>query len=380
MSLILSNGIVQSNTTVNARIPKNLLFTYMPHYTSVYRYNIGLQNYINTYDDYDANQTNNPLGKALGKQYSDVFGTGGINVVANDFNSGSIQEPTLTVYNDTESLYNYKAYESVEYVIGFWVRINRFPTKNLVPDTFSSIRKKRINLIRMIYGTDNNGFDQNNISGMIEFGALAPHYIHNGSMLYRNLYSPFSFSCTITYPNNIVNNIVDPSGTPRTFSYYTNFEFNLNTWYFVQIKLMTEDSFENSPLIINTSMYVNNIQKNIMGHPSKIVSNHGSGSSAQNNKRKSSRFENQVATGPGYVTKDGYPVYNNSEYIRDYYRFPYLTYLNHISFSPVWSRGYLGRKDSSYMTGVGSGVDFGQFYIYNTYDTTLYNTHKGLYI
>ena len=385
MTLIVKNGKVQSNTVVNARIPKGLYFTYMPNFTSTSSYNIGMQNFENTYDEVDTNQTNKPLGKVIGKRYTSTYGPGGIYSQYDDLASPSFT-PTLQIYNDTENLYNYSD-DSPEYIVGFWVKINSFPTRVLETGMHGAIRKKRVNLIRMIYGSDGSGFDSSNIGGMLEFGAMAPHYIHNDSPDYYFQYSPFSFSCTVTFPSNNATTI-NGNYAPRCYSWYTNFEFSLGTWYFVQLRFRSgADNLIQYPLEVTAMMYVNNVQKNLMSHKSKVVSNRGSGSQTQANIRASSRYMDQVATGPGYKTKSGSDITYALESPYQFNAFPDLRNLNHISFSPVWTTPGLGNRNSTQMTGVGSGIDFGQFYIYNTYDINpftgysniIYNTHKRLY-
>lgn len=308
--------------------------------------------------------------------------------------SGSYQGvPVLSLQNIASSVYNLNTANTSVYTISLWVKVVQFPTKYSNtrsqkhqsdpdrPGTSGLVTKsKRAGLARFDYSYSGTG---NQYNGYIQFGAMAPYYKNaSGTPNYKSTFSPISFGaaiCCAKYQTSV----------------YTDYKFNLNEWYLITIQLQSNSNFASGGQTLNVKMFVNNSQENIaqcLGIAWK--QNAKSGSTGHSKIKRAQGF---VAGQPGfYNCATGGTVSNASSQSITYNYFMNLARLNCISYSPILQ---FGGQGVSYIEGnngtntpgqsavghsstfqVGSSINFGQTYIYNTaFNSSLYTQFKSLY-
>jgi len=309
------------------------------------------------------------------------------------YSSGSYQGvPVLSLQNIASSVYNLNTANTSVYTISLWVKIVQFPTKygstrsyrhQQTPDIPGNsgfvTKSKRAGLARFDYSYSGTGEQYN---GYIQFGAMAPYYKNaSGVTNYRSEFDPISFGATICcryYQTSV----------------YTDYKFNLNEWYLLTIQLQSNSiSFASTIQDINVKMFVNNSQENIAQCAGIAWNQKTKSGSTGHSKVK--REQGLVAGQPGfYNCATGGTVENASSQSILYYYFMNLARLNCISYSPMLQFGgitynynqnnttpsLIGQIRGSNFFQVGSSINFGQTYIYNTtFNSSLYTQFNSLY-
>ena len=305
--------------------------------------------------------------------------------------------PVLSLQNIASSVYNLTTASTNTYTVSLWVKVVQFPTKygntrsylHQVdpnrPGTSGLVTKsKRAALARFDYSYSGTGTQYN---GFIQFGAMAPYYKNaSGTPNYKSIFSPISFGAAICCRH-------------YQASVYTDYKFNLNQWYLLTIQLQSNSTFASSTQTLDVKMFVNNSQENIakclgiawQQNKGIIRDSNGDYLRLQNAKRKTGL----VAGQPGfYNCSTGGTVSNASSQSITYNYFMNLSRLNCISYSPILTFGggiyhnvnngnatpYQFGGYGSNLCQVGSSINFGQTYIYNTaFNSSLYTQFKGLY-
>jgi len=300
--------------------------------------------------------------------------------------SGSYQgTPELSLQNIASSVYNLNTSSTSTYTVSLWVKVVQFPTK--YQNTLSyqrsdgdTTKSKRAALAKFDYSYSGTGTQYN---GFIQFGAMAPYYKNaSGTPNYKSVFSPISFGaaiCCAKYQTSV----------------YTDYKFNLNQWYLLTIQLQSNSTFASSAQTLNVKMFVNNSQENIAQCLGIAWKQNASFGSTGHSKIK--RAEGYVAGQPGfYNCATGGTVSNASSQSITYNYFMNLSRLNCISYSPILQFGYQGvgaiggnngtNTPVQSTTGhnstfqVGSSINFGQTYIYNTaFNSSLYTQFNSLY-
>jgi hypothetical protein len=340
----------------------NLLFTFQPGQTTSFG------NFTSSL----APDTSVNRGAAIGprrvnEDYGNVYDD-------NQYYFHHDQVSVIEIQNLTNSVYQLNTAATTTYTISLWVKIVSFPTKydgtkGKTRNSYQSTKSKRAALARFNYTTDGNP------NGQIEFGAMAPYYTDDNDALYKSVFEPISFGVSIkSYSNDKI----------WVESVYTDYKFNLNKWYLVTIQL---DSNSNMSVLTNQTMnkkiFVNGIQENVAYYGGipwnyRSSSNNTDGTSIQSRRKRGA-----VAGGPGFYNCYSRGVVNNFPSVLTTFRhFFNLANLNYISFSPI--KKFIGDGSSkmpkSFFPYKGSGINFGQTYIYNKqYDNTLYTNFKSLY-
>jgi len=291
--------------------------------------------------------------------------------------------PFMEIQNIPGSIYTVNTAATTIYTISLWVRIVSFPTKYdrtkaVNRGNTNTTKTKRASLARFNFSSS-NWWKQ----GWIEFGAMAPYYLNNNNIKnYKSIFTPISFGAAI-------------SGPKKIYSVYTDYKFNLNQWYLVTYQIQSNDNFSNLVAqSITAKIFVNEIQENIAACNGIAWRQ----SHRQNTSRTATtvpkRKRGAVAAQPGFLNRATGGVVPNfssqSIYLKS---FPDLTNLNYISYSPIKTFGssYFrakngvtnpsnvgGRSTTQYQ--IGSGINFGQTYIYNTaFDPNIYTQFKTLY-
>ena len=295
--------------------------------------------------------------------------------------------PTLSLQNITSSVYNLNTASTNTYTVSLWVKVVQFPTKysgtaaynNDPGDPEFVTKSKRAALAKFDYSYSGTG-DQYN--GFIQFGAMAPYYKDaNGTPNYKSVFAPISFGAAICCAK-------------YQASVYTDYKFNLNEWYLLTIQLESNSNFSTTSQTLNVKMFVNNSQENIakcLGIAWKQNSRYGSTGSP-----KVKRAQGIVAGQPGfYNCATGGTVSNASSQSITYNYFMNSSRLNCTSYSPILqfvqsgvsSNGNEGTNPPIQSSGyhsstfqVGSSINFGQTYIYNTtFNSSLYTQFRSLY-
>jgi len=212
---------------------------------------------------------------------------------------------------------------------------------------------------------------------------MAPYYRNASNVKnYKSTFSPLSFGAAICCAH-------------YQASVYTDYKFNLNEWYLITIQLQSNSTFASGGQTLNVKMFVNNSQENIaqcLGIAWKQSAKNGSTGHS-----KTKRAQGFVAGQPGfYNCATGGTVSNASSQSIYYENFMNLARLNCISYSPILQFGYQGVGDIGGNNGVntpiqsatnhsstfqvGSSINFGQTYIYNTtFNSSLYTQFRSLY-
>ena len=293
--------------------------------------------------------------------------------------------PVLSLQNIASSVYNLTTASTNTYTISLWVKVVQFPPKYQHTVSFSQTtglvtNSTRAALAKFDYSYSGTGTQYN---GFIQFGAMAPYYKNaSGTPNYKSVFSPISFGaaiCCAKYQTSV----------------YTDYKFNLNEWYLITIQLQSNSTFASASQTLNVKMFVNNSQENIakcLGIAWKQKAKYGSTGHS-----KIKRAEGYVAGQPGfYNCATGGTVSNASSQSITYNYFMNLSRLNCISYSPILQFGYQGvgaiggnngtNTPGQSTTGhsstfqVGSSINFGQTYIYNTaFNSSLYTQFKSLY-
>ena len=295
--------------------------------------------------------------------------------------SGSYQgTPVLSLQNIANSLYNLTTANTSIYTVSLWVKVVQFPTKYSGTNSYKTntgfiTKTKRAALAKFDYSYSGTGTQYN---GFIQFGAMAPYYKNvNGTPNYKSVFSPISFGaaiCCAKYQTSV----------------YTDYKFNLNEWYLITIQLESNSNFASTAQTLNVKMFVNNSQENI-AQCLGIAWKQGGGFGT-----KVKRAQGYVAGQPGfYNCATGGIVSNASSQSITYNYFMNLARLNCISYSPILQFGYQGVSGNlnngtnipiisspvhSSTFQVGSSINFGQTYIYNTtFNSSLYTQFRSLY-
>lgn len=292
--------------------------------------------------------------------------------------------PTLSLRNINNSVYNLNTASTNIYTVSLWVKVVQFPTKynNTISyknETGFVTKSKRAALAKFDYSYSGTGEQYN---GFIQFGAMAPYYKNaSGTPNYKSVFSPISFGaaiCCAKYQSSV----------------YTDYKFNLNEWYLLTIQLESNSNFSTTSQTLNIKMFVNNSQENIakcLGTAWKQNAKFGSTGHS-----KVKRKQGFVAGQPGfYNCSTGGTVSNASSQSITYNYFMNLSRLNCISYSPILQFGggvsnTVGNNGSSEPSNssryhsstfqVGSSINFGQTYIYNTtFNSSLYTQFRSLY-
>ena len=353
-----------------------LIFTYQPGQTTIFNnFTASLAPDVNP-----ASRGSFIGPRRKNSEYTEVY---------DDTNSvdGYQRIPTLSLQNITNSVYNLNTASTNIYTVSLWVKIVQFPTKYQRTISYRSqgdpekwdgtpglvTKSKRAALAKFDYSYSGTG-DQYN--GFIQFGAMAPYYKNaSGTPNYKSVFSPISFGAAICCAK-------------YQASVYTDYKFNLNEWYLLTIQLESNSNFSTTSQTLNVKMFVNNSQENI----AKCL-----GIAWKQNSKGPSRVKRSrgiVAGQPGfYNCLTGGTVSNASSQSITYNYFMNLARLNCISYSPVLqfnSVNYNGNEGTNTpvqsVTGhsstlqVGSSINFGQTYIYNTtFNSSLYTQFKSLY-
>jgi hypothetical protein len=286
--------------------------------------------------------------------------------------------PTLSLQNIASSVYNLNTSSTSIYTVSLWVKVVQFPTKydrtaSFGQDTGLVTKTKRAALAKFDYSYLGTGTQYN---GFIQFGAMAPYYKNaSGTPNYKSVFSPISFGAAICCAK-------------YQASVYTDYKFNLNEWYLITIQLQSNSTFASSAQTLNVKMFVNNSQENI----AKCLGI----AWRQHFKKRLKRQLGDVAGQPGfYNCATGGTVSNASSQSITYNYFMNLAKLNCISYSPILQfgngvsaiSGNNGTNTPGIISGIhnakfniGSSINFGQTYIYNTtFNSSLYTQFKSLY-
>jgi len=295
--------------------------------------------------------------------------------------------PTLSLQNITNSIYNLNTASTNTYTVSLWIKVVQFPTKYNGTAAYRKdpgdpefvTKSKRAALAKFDYSYSGAG---NQYNGFIQFGAMAPYYKNKiGTPNYKSVFAPISFGAAICCAK-------------YQASVYTDYKFNLNEWYLLTIQLESNSNFSTTSQTLNVKMFVNNSQENIakcLGIAWKQNPRYGSTGSP-----KVKRAEGIVAGQPGFSSSGkGKTVPNASSQSITYNYFMNLSRLNCISYSPILQFGDSGVGQGSNnssnqpiqsATGhsstfqVGSSINFGQTYIYNTtFNSSLYTQFRNLY-
>ena len=364
---------------------ENLIFTYQP----------GTSTSFNDFTSLLASDVVAPTNGALTgpRRVNDQYTSSYDDV----YSSGSYQGvPELSLQNIASSVYNLNTANTNVYTLSLWVKVVQFPTKYQntksynhqvdpdLPGTSGLVTKsKRAGLARFDYSWSGTG---NQYNGYIQFGAMAPYYKNaSGTPNYKSVFAPISFGAAICCAN-------------YQASVYTDYKFNLNEWYLLTIQLESNSNFASTTQTLNVKMFVNNSQENIaqcLGTAwcqkarSRNIGDAGLGHS------KVKRKQGLVAGQPGfYNCLTGGTVSNASSQSITYNYFMNLARLNCISYSPILQFGGVSYNNNNGTSGpiqfsqidgsnffqVGSSINFGQTYIYNTtFNSLLYTQFNSLY-
>jgi hypothetical protein len=289
------------------------------------------------------------------------------------------KNPTFELSNITNKIYNLSLEEatSTSYTISQWVKINNFPKRSR---NGVYIRKKRTALSKYDFKTSSIGGLSD---GYIEFGAMAPYYTNgvNFEKKYQYQFAPLSFGVCI-------------SNYKHPVTLYTDYRFQLETWYMLTVEIFINGTPDSNELTKNVKLYVNGEVQNtaiFFGKPwsLKVKSksynknrNHGNSGGA--------RLGNIFANIPEF--KDYYlnSIYNQPEWDLIFKSFVNILEMNHASFSPVTlyepgnNNGIITPTFKSGVTSSNSSVDFGELNIYNSYNgsnvSEMYNATFSYYI
>jgi hypothetical protein len=233
-----------------------------------------------------------------------------------------IKNPTIELKNIGNKFYNLNIDGLQKYVISQWVKINNFPRKLYKGNP---VRKKKTSISRY-------DFKDTNIpgltSGFIEFGAIAPYYTDgvNFEGLYKGVFSPFSFGVCI-------------SNYKYPVSLYTDYSFQLETWYMLSVEITFEAGAVNQAESVKgvrlwvddkaqpTALFLGKPWGNKIKNTGKTNRNKGNSGGA--------RSGNIFANVPGFLdyNKNSIP---SSELHNIYFNsFVNIAEMNYASFSPI---------------------------------------------
>lgn len=235
-------------------------------------------------------------------------------------------QPILSLYKqDGKKVFGYLheiTQNMSQYVISFDFKLKRFPSttfrdadKSIGMDFVKRITRRSSDLISFIYDTDrpiklgggkiDDGNPEKKIiekfENKIEFGVMAPKSIYengkttrtkegdipNLSLGFKGKYSPFSIAVSLPKNNN------------RKVSFYTDYKFQLNTWYNVKLTITG-----NNASIINgvgndfeVDLTVNSISETILSAYGKVWGNN----------KKNLVKSNSIATQPKFLLMNQSP-------------------------------------------------------------------------
>jgi len=292
--------------------------------------------------------------------------------------------PVMEIQNIPGSIYTLNTATTTAYTISMWVKIVSFPTKHngtraSINSLTNTTRTKRAALARFNYSAGSSSE-----RGYIEFGAMAPYYLDSSnSPTYKSVFSPVSFGAAIVCRK-------------RTYTAYTDYKFNLDTWYLITLQIESDSNF--SVLVdqtVTAKIFVNGIQENIAQYQGVAWRITGGNKDTAAEPMQSRRKRGAVAGQPGFINRaTGGTISNASSQSFLIKVFLDLTNLNYVSYSPIkiftnsLNNGFNnGSNDpiippGSNLTGYlrGSGINIVQTYIYNTtFNSDIYTRFKPLY-
>ena len=349
-----------------------LIFTHQPGQTTIF----------NNFTSSLAPDANAPIkGTATGPRRKNID----YQTIFDDTNSvdGYAGRPTLSLQNIASSVYSLNTASTNTYTVSLWVKVVQFPTKYDSTEAYNNdpgdpefiTRVKRAALAKFDYSYSGTGPQFN---GFIQFGAMAPYYKNaSGTPNYKSVFSPISFGAAICCAK-------------YQASVYTDYKFNINEWYLLTVQLESNSNFESGGQTLNVKMFVNDSQENIAKCLGIAWSQNSKGTS------RVKRRQGIVAGQPGfYNCLTGGTLSNASSQSIYYENFMNLARLNCISYSPILQFGDSGvgqnpnngtnqpvqsKLGHSSTLQVGSSINFGQTYIYNTaFKSSLYTQFKSLY-
>jgi hypothetical protein len=284
---------------------------------------------------------------------------------ANDTNNPI---PTAKLNNFKNKLYKlYNTTDSQTFTISQWFKINDFP-RHFSNKNGNVIRKKATSISR--YDFKSPGVSDKLSAGFIEFGAIGPYYRKSDdSKPYKGIYVPFSLGVFInngTYP----------------VSLYTDYAYQLNTWYMVSLKIEGDLTNTDRKQQYALTLYIN-------GENVSTAIYHGRLWSLKQRSRSGHQNRKQViATSPGFADFYNNIITNKSQHYLNFKKFINLFEMNYVSFSPTVTFG----GNVRYNTGISqpyhnnkfpftnSRIDFGRLTIdQNSTPLELYNNTSENY-
>jgi hypothetical protein len=232
-SSLLNFTPVSSGTTTQTRIPSQTQ-NYDGGYQIIYKYD------------------NNFDGRILGRDKRTK------NIIDDITNFDG--KPTLSIHGQGDdnpySGYVYRVDQiGNQYVVSFDFNLRRFPSKTHQNSSrgysMKQFTTRRSEIIRFIY--------DGNVNNVIEFAAMAPYSKGEGSNPYQFKYYPYSLA--VSFP-------IDDC----KHSIYTDYKFNLDTWYNVKLTIDGDAANFRDSNYFTISLYVNNVLQEISYTHNKVWS------------------------------------------------------------------------------------------------------------
>jgi hypothetical protein len=277
-----------------------------------------------------------------------------------NFNDKGNSDSTFQLRNLSSKFYNIEG-DLNRYVISQWVRINDFP-RHIRPFTENVFRKKRTSISRYDFiNTASEGLKD----GFIEFGAMAPYYKDSdNNYIHQYQFSPISLGVCIGFDGGYM------------VSLYTDYKFQLETWYMVTVEI-TSESFNDPSSTKNVKMWVDNNNQEtalFLGKPWSSKANQRNKRSNNYNRNagnKNADFNDyHLAVFPKFTTYNPTREFKtNQTWNLLFNNFVNIYEMNYASFSPI--RGISGNTNSVQTidkygndTKLNSRIDFGRIDIY----------------
>jgi hypothetical protein len=222
---------------------------------------------------------------------SPIFNILGI-IKENIHNPAPIIQDDLLLVKDSKYIYD----------ISFSFKLDRFPTFTY----FDNKKKKyftnstrRTDIISFNYAPRKGNINSISVGALAPFiarseGKTSPsgHFYKYTQRPYHNKHTPFSLAVNLPLTGGI-----------QSTSYYTDYKFQLNTWYNVKIRLQVNSIEEDRPVNSTLQIYVNGDLQEIASHKGKVWSKRIS------NQRKKSQ---NLASGPRFTNANGTTHIENS--------------------------------------------------------------------
>lgn len=368
---------------------ENMLFSYLPNYSEIPGVSATL----------DDNQTDRPKGIVKGTQvnFLDWNYMGDLGYA---YYSGIT--PTMVVSGNSH-LSDIQL--SDEFTISFWVKVNRFPTHGITNSAYGGrgirqylddgFRRKRQIFLSFDFLNPNYPY----LCSSIIFGALGPYYNYSGhSYYYQYNFEPFSFA--LGFISNRTYSQDDGGGANAwhtsypVVSAYSDYQYSLNKWYLVSATF-TKSGYtyrSDKPYKIGYLMklFINDKQVNVAsigynkgGHSGNVMIGTGNECNSYGNAGRVSnaRKRELIAAGPGFIKATSVNTIANSE--NNWFNMDisssYLLW--RINCAPLLKSRVNLYSDKKIVNRLGTGVDFGQMYLYNgSFKYDIYNSHKNFYI